>query len=274
LLKTTERQEKSKMKKPMYHLAVLAAIVSMLFTTVPLFATETDDRIESSAKMTHVFKTYLKDDNITIQSKDGFVTLTGTVLDASHKTLAEETVAGLPGVKGVDNKLEEKSENRPLEKSDAWLITKVKTTLLFHRNVSGIGTEVLADNGIVTLRGEASSVAQKELTTEYVMDVDGVEKVNNEMTVSDAAEKQDDKTMAKKTDTVIEAIDDASITALVKTSLLYHRSTSGLSTNVETKDGVVTLKGKAKTAAEKDLAGKYAGDVNGVKRVNNNMTVE
>ncbi len=263
------------MKKPMYHLAVLAAIVSMLFTTVPLFATETDDRIESSAKMTHVFKTYLKDDNITIQSKDGFVTLTGTVLDASHKTLAEETVAGLPGVKGVDNKLEEKSENRPLEKSDAWLITKVKTTLLFHRNVSGIGTEVLADNGTVTLRGEASSVDQKELTTEYVMDVDGVETVNNEMTVSDPADvKPDDKTMAKKTDTVIEAIDDASITALVKTSLLYHRSTSGLSTSVETKDGVVTLEGKAKTPAGKDLAGKYAGDVDGVKGVNNNMTVE
>jgi osmotically-inducible protein OsmY len=263
------------MKKSMYGLAVLAAVASMVFITAPLFATETDDRIESSAKNTHVFKTFLKDDHINMKSKDGFVTLSGTVLDASHKTLAEETVACLPGVKGVDNKLEEKGENRPAEKSDAWLITKVKTTLLFHRNVSGLGTEVLADNGTVTLRGEADSVAQKDLTTEYVMDVDGVDKVNNEMTVSDsAAEKPDDKTMAKNMDTVIEAVDDASITALVKTSLLYHRSTSGLSTNVETKDGVVTLEGKAKTAAEKDLAGKYAGDVDGVKHVNNIMTVE
>lgn len=73
---------------------------------------------------------------------------------------------------------------------------------------------------------------------------------------------------------MIKAIDDTSITALVKTLLLYHRSTSGLSTNVETKDGVVNLEGKAKTVAEKDLAGKYAGDISGVKRVNNNMTVE
>jgi hyperosmotically inducible periplasmic protein len=263
------------MKKSMYGLAVLTAVVSMMFITVPLLATETDDRIESAAKKTYVFKTHLKDDTINIKSKDGFVTLTGTVLDASHKTLAEETVADLPGVKGVDNKLEEKGENRAAEKSDAWLITKVKTTLLFHRNVSGIGTEVLADNGTVTLRGEASSAAQKDLTTEYVMDVDGVETVKNEMTVSDAAaEEPDDKTMGKKTDTVIEAIDDASITAMVKTSLLYHRSTSGLSTKVETKDGVVTLTGTAKTEAAKALAGKYAGDVNGVKRVKNNMTVE
>lgn len=51
----------------------------------------------------------------------------------------------------------------------------------------------------VTLRGEADSDAQRDLTTEYAMDVDGVETVNNEMTVSDpAAEKPDDKTMAKK----------------------------------------------------------------------------
>jgi hyperosmotically inducible periplasmic protein len=263
------------MKKSMYGLAVLAAVASMMFITVPLFASDTDDRIESSAKTTYVFKTHLKDDNIDIKSKDGVVTLTGTVLDASHKTLAEETVAGLPGVEGVNNHLEEKDENRPAEKSDAWLITKVKTTLLFHRNVSGIGTEVLADNGTVTLRGEAASHAQKDLTTEYVMDVDGVETVNNEMTVSDAAaEKSDDKTMAQKTDTVIEAIDDASITALVKTSLLYHRSTSGFNTKVKTQDGVVTLTGIAKTEAAKDLAGKYANDVNGVTSVNNNMTVE
>nr|WP_321397221.1 hypothetical protein [uncultured Desulfobacter sp.] len=32
----------------------------------------------------------------------------------------------------MDNRLEEKGENSPAEKSDAWLITKVKTTLLFH----------------------------------------------------------------------------------------------------------------------------------------------
>jgi osmotically-inducible protein OsmY len=57
-------------------------------------------------------------------------------------------------------------------------------------------------------------------------------------------------------------------------SLLYHRSTSGLKTKVETKNGVVTLHGKAKNAAEKDLATKFAKDVNGVKSVENLMTIE
>jgi osmotically-inducible protein OsmY len=37
---------------------------------------------------------------------------------------------------------------------------------------------------------------------------------------------------------------------------------------------VVTLTGKAKNAAEKDLATKYVADVNGVKSVKNRMTIE
>ena len=69
-------------------------------------------------------------------------------------------------------------------------------------------------------------------------------------------------------------IDDASITGLAKMTLLYHRSTSALNTSVTTKNGVVTLTGKAKNAAEKDLATKYVKDVNGVKSVKNQMTIE
>ncbi len=56
--------------------------------------------------------------------------------------------------------------------------------------------------------------------------------------------------------------------------LLYHHSTSALNTEVKTKRGVVTLRGQAGSAAEKDLAAKYANDVKGVKSVNNRMTIE
>ena len=69
-------------------------------------------------------------------------------------------------------------------------------------------------------------------------------------------------------------MNDASITTQVKMTLLYHRSTSALKTKVKTNNGVVTLGGKAKNAAEKELATKFANDVNGVKSVNNQMTIE
>jgi osmotically-inducible protein OsmY len=248
--------------KSKYSVTLLAAAVAMLVTSMPVLASEMDDRIESSAKKSYVFKTYLKSDDIKVESKDGVVTLTGTVGEESHKSLAQETVASLPGVKSVDNRLGVKGE-RPAENSDAWLVTKVKTTLLFHSNVSAM-TEVSANNGIVTLRGEAASQAEKDLTTEYAKDIEGVKDVNNEMTVSGAPKKK--ATMGDK-------FDDASITAQAKMALLSHRSTSAVHTKVETKNGVVTLSGKAENAAEIDLVTKYVSDIKGVKRVNNKMTM-
>ena len=127
-------------------------------------------------------------------------------------------------------------------------------------------TEVNTKDGIVTLKGDADNQAQKDLTTEYAKDVDGVKDVQNEMTVS--------KTVKKTHNTVGEKIDDASITALVKMTLLYHRSTSALNTKVETKHGVVMLTGKAETASAKELATKFVSDVHGVKSVKNQMTIE
>ncbi|MFZ3208428.1 MAG: BON domain-containing protein [Geobacteraceae bacterium] len=250
--------------KAIYSLSIMLAAAAMLAFSVPVHAAKMDSVIEASAKQSNVFKTYLKDDDIKINSKDGVVTLTGTVSEEFHKSLAEETVAGLPDVKGVDNKLEVKGD-RPVEKSDAWLLTKVKTTLLFHRSVSA-KTEVDVKDGIVTLRGDADNQAQKELTTEYVKDIEGVKDVNNEMTVT--------KSSGKTRKTAGEKIDDASITAQVKMALLFHRSTSALHTKVKTKYGVVTLSGKAGNAAEKDLVTKLVNDVKGVKNVKNRMTIE
>jgi osmotically-inducible protein OsmY len=243
---------------------MMVAAVALLTLSVPVHAAKMDSRIELSAKQSYVFKTYLQADDIKIQSVNGVVSLTGTVSEESHKSLARETVVSLPGVKSVDNRLEVKG-GLPAEKSDAWVMMKVKTTLWFHRSVSGFKTEVKdVKDGIVTLTGEATSQAQKDLTTEYAKDVEGVKNVKNEMTVA----------VAKTSRTVGQNIDDASITAQAKMMLLYHRSTSALNTSVTTKKGVVTLSGKAKNTAEKDRATKLVNDVNGVKSVKNLMTIE
>ena len=247
-----------------YPLALLVATGFLFATAGNLRAADTDDRIEAAAKKSHVFKTYLKDDAIKTESKNGVVTLTGTVAETSHISLAENTVESLPGVKSVDNQLKVKGES-PAEHSDAWLGTKVKSTLLFHRNVRATKTDVNVRDGVVILSGEASSQAQKELTTEYAKDVEGVKEVKNEMTIASASAKSDE-TMGEK-------IDDASITAQVKSSLLSHRSTSAIKTKVQTTDGVVTVSGTAKNEAEKSLVTKLATDINGVTSVINNMTI-
>ena len=91
--------------KLMYSVTLMVVAAALLAISMPVHASKMDDGIESSAKKSYVFKTYLKDDDVKIQSRDGVVTLTGTVSTESHKSLARETVAGLSGVKTVDNRL-------------------------------------------------------------------------------------------------------------------------------------------------------------------------
>ena len=74
------------------------ASVALVMVGLPLQAASQDHRIESSAKSSYNFMTYLKDDNIKVASSDGVVTLSGTVSQEYHKFLAQETVSGLAGV--------------------------------------------------------------------------------------------------------------------------------------------------------------------------------
>ena len=243
---------------------VLLAALALLVVSVPGYASKMDDRIESSARKSYVFKTYLQSDDIKIQSREGVVTLTGMVSADYHKRLAHQTVEGLPGVKRVDDRLEVKGTS-PTANSDAWLRDKVKVTLLLHNSVRGSTTEVDVKDGIVTLRGDASSQGQKELTTEYAKDIEGIKDVVNQMTVTQVPRKER---------TAGETIDDASITSQVKMSLLYHRSTSALDTKVKTRRGVVTLFGTASSEAQLNMTTRIARDVNGVKEVKNRMSIE
>ncbi len=235
----------------------------------PLLASEHDDRIEAAAKKSYVYKTYLAEDSIKTSAKDGVVTLTGTVANDSHRSLAQDTVESLPGVTRVDNRLTIKGEPKDDGKaahSDTWISTKLRTVLLFNRNVSVTKTGIAVDDGVVTLTGEASNQAQKDLTTEYAKDIEHVKEVRNNMTVA-AKPVTDDRTPGEK-------IDDASVTAQVKSSLMSHRSTSSIKiTKIETMNGVVTVSGMAKNAAEKSLVTKIVNDIKGVDSVVNDMTI-
>lgn len=246
--------------KARYRVASAMAGLAIMAITVPLHANDTDDNIESSFKKSFVYKTYLDKEHIKVSSKDGVVTLTGDVSNESYKPIAQDTAEAIPGVKRVDNRIEI-SGDHPAKSSDAWIKMQIQTALVFHRNVNISKTDIYVNNGIVTLKGEATSQAQKDLTTEYARDINGVKDVKNEMLVLGVGQ------------TLGEKVDDASITAQLKMTLMLHRSTSAIRTTVVTNNGVVTLSGKAKSAAEKDLVTKVVEDVRGVHSVVNNMTI-
>lgn len=223
----------------------------------------TDRKIEAAAKDSYNYRTVLED-HVTVAVDEGVVTLTGTVPDADHRTLAEDTVSDLPGVVSVVNAI--KVEPPAPEYSDGWISTKIRTKLLLKGNVSLVDTQVAVQDGTVTLTGTARNMAQRELTGAYVKEIAGVKAVNNLITVTTPP--------ADSPRTLGDRIDDASITAQVKYALLTHESTSALKTSVKTKDGAVAIAGEAGSAAEKDLVTLLANGVRGVKVVTNQMTVK
>jgi osmotically-inducible protein OsmY len=70
-----------------------------------------------------------------------------------------------------------------------------------------------------------------------------------------------------------ETIDDATITARVKTTLLNDPDVAGMRIDVDTFKGVVTLSGAVKSPAERDKAVAVARRVGGVREVKSTLQV-
>ena len=85
---------------------LMTGLLILLMISGYLFNANPDDHITAAAKESLAFKNDLKGDDIQVHAQDGAVTLTGTVAEEPHSALAAETVADLPGVKRVDNRLE------------------------------------------------------------------------------------------------------------------------------------------------------------------------
>lgn len=120
-----------------------------------------------------------------------------------------------------------------------------------------------------TLTGQVEEDVNKDLAKQIALGVDGIKEVDNQIVV-----QADYVPPAHTERTFGEFVDDASITSAVKSKLIWSRNTDGLSTDVDTKRGRVTLIGKADNGAEKELAGRLAANTRGVVSVDNQLVVQ
>lgn len=141
---------------------------------------------------------------------------------------------------------------------DAWIDGKAEATLLFNGNLDSFDINTDVENGVVRLSGEVDTEVDKDLAEELVANIDGVKEVDNRLTVSDPEDG---------TSEVLEDLNDAKIATVIKTRLLFEGEVSGSDIDVDAKDGVVTLKGKVDTDAERDLAVAIAENTDDVKDV-------
>ena len=163
---------------------------------------------------------------------------------------------------------------------DAWLDGKVETALLVNRHLNNFEIDTDVKGSTVMLTGTVNSEIDKELAGEIAKGIEGVDKVKNKLTIEKPDkmkhEMHDDHDMKDDHDadrSFGQWYNDATTTAALKSKLLWNGETSGLSVNVDTMYGKVTLKGEVNNSAEKDLVEKIAENTDGVRNVDNQLTV-
>jgi len=146
--------------------------------------------------------------------------------------------------------------------------TQIWTTYALSPYLRASDLKVTVHNGNATLTGKVDEDVNKDLAREIALGVSGIREVDNQIEV------QSDYTPAPATERSYgELVDDASITAAIKSKLIWSKNTEGGNTEVSTTAGKVTLKGTVESAAAKDLAGRMALNTRGVQSVNNQLVV-
>lgn len=77
----------------------------------------------------------------------------------------------------------------------------------------------------------------------------------------------------KKLEGAGKALDDAAVTAKVKSALIAEPNLKAMSINVDTTGGVVTLKGTTENSEQKQRAEQLATSIEGVRSVRNELVV-
>ena len=143
---------------------------------------------------------------------------------------------------------------------DGVLTTRVKTALIGDTRTKARKIDVETFRGEVQLNGFVDSAAEKTAATSVAKSVRGVASVKNNLQIGA------DRTAGQ-------AVDDATITARVRTALIGDPRTKSHQIEVTTNDGVVQLGGFVDSVTNKTVAEQLAGRVAGVTHVTNRIEV-
>ena len=269
--------------------STLAMAITGLITLAPIAqAAEqglarqlSDARQQGAIDTAFALSRHLDPFDIQVSVEDGVARLSGAVENPAERDLASELASSIEGVREVENQLRIDPDLVPtvLEDQarivtdktlaqrfdDATLAATVKSKLLWNSNTEGLDVQVRAENGVVSLSGNAGTPAAKELAGELVTNTEGVREVHNHLSISTA-----DSTSAEAQNAANDAaasISDAWITSKVKASFLYSRNLDALNIKVDTREGFVSLSGTVLSNAEKRLAMETARNIRGVRGV-------
>lgn len=203
-------------------------------------------------------------------------------IQADRDPAATGTTAPAKDPKPADDEAQRNQRPDQVERPDAWLTTKVQSKYFLDDEVKGRDIDVDTQNGVVTLNGTVNSEAEKRQAVALARNTEGVREVVDRLQIVPEAqrtEKRDPNNRPADTRTTgttgIPEVDrpDVWITTKVQAKYFLDGDIKGRNIDVDTNNGVVTLKGTVQNDAEKRLAEQIAKDTEGVRQVQNQLTV-
>jgi osmotically-inducible protein OsmY len=183
------------------------------------------------------------------------------------KTLALATAtAGLIGLAPFSAFAADGEMTREL--SEARQEGSIWTAFALNRHLNPFTIDVDVENGSAKLTGKVETEVDRDLAEQIALGIEGVKKVDNQLTLDPAFEAK-----ASSEPNLSQRFDDATLVATVKSKLLWNSNTEGLDINVNAANGTVSLTGNAQSAEAKELAGRLAANTDGVREVNNLLSV-
>ncbi|TLX61231.1 transporter [Stutzerimonas nosocomialis] len=130
--------------------------------------------------------------DIHVDTRDGVVTLTGRSQTEAGKAEAERLASTTEAVRSVDNRITvgggpstagraaAAADDVQTTLSDAWITSKVKSALLYERDLDGLAIAVDTHEGRVALSGRVASAEQRQRAIETARGIRGVREVSAE----------------------------------------------------------------------------------------------
>jgi osmotically-inducible protein OsmY len=158
-------------------------------------ATSLDDATTTATvKSKLLWNRYTQGLDIDVDTRNSVVTLTGVADSDAARELAERLASNTRGVREVRNSIVITDEPGTAARaqqaagqaadeaadavSDAWITSKVKSSLLFSRNLDGVNISVTSRAGDVTLGGSVDSEQSRELAIEIAQGIRGVNSID------------------------------------------------------------------------------------------------
>ncbi|MBV6290294.1 BON domain-containing protein [Pseudomonas aegrilactucae] len=140
----------------------------------------------------------------------------------------------------------------------------LQTALALNRLLNPFKIQVTVRDSSARLEGQVENDVERELAEQVALATAGIEQVDNRLQVNPELVEESLQRRA-----YAQRVEDATLRSIIRARLLWSSQTHALPIDVDSRAGVVTLRGRVTSAEAKQMAGSIAGSSDGVYLVNN-----